>query len=218
MFNTEKELIQIVVAIDQSFAHPYFDLERYLEWKWNGRIRNLLINEHCFRLWNKIEYQKLKDLILEEEKTADYFNVKKDNSIWNEVRGSFSYLEDYEFFSQQNLTILVLEYFQSNSSIPLRNGTLRFFDEPEKEIIYQTKLIYSSLDNNNKFRDDWKSETVVNLANQIYQNKQWDLMPILADALQDEGCDQPILDHMRNPESRFSRGCWILDKILDKRS
>jgi hypothetical protein len=40
--------------------------------------------------------------------------------------------------------------------------------------------------------------------------KAFDRMPILADALQDAGCDNhDILNHCRHP-SEHVRGCWVL--------
>ena len=41
-------------------------------------------------------------------------------------------------------------------------------------------------------------------------------MPILADALQDAGCDNDtILCHCRTEQTHF-RGCWVVDLVLGK--
>jgi hypothetical protein len=41
-------------------------------------------------------------------------------------------------------------------------------------------------------------------------------MPILADALQDVGCDnEDILNHLRSPGPHIL-GCWVLDLVLGK--
>jgi hypothetical protein len=62
----------------------------------------------------------------------------------------------------------------------------------------------------------WLTSTVVALAKGIYEERAFDRMPILADALQDAGCDHPdILDHCRGPGPHV-RGCWVVDLILDK--
>jgi hypothetical protein len=42
------------------------------------------------------------------------------------------------------------------------------------------------------------------------------LLAVLADALEDAGCDNPdVLDHLRGP-GPHARGCWVLDRLLGK--
>ena len=42
-------------------------------------------------------------------------------------------------------------------------------------------------------------------------------MLILADALQDAGCDNTdILDHCRDPQATHVHGCWVVDLVLGK--
>ncbi len=60
----------------------------------------------------------------------------------------------------------------------------------------------------------WLTSNVLALANGIYTEKAFDRMPILADALQDAGCDnEDILNHCRQPGVHV-RGCWVLDLVL----
>ncbi len=62
----------------------------------------------------------------------------------------------------------------------------------------------------------WRTSTVLALADGIYQEKAFDRMPILADALQDAGCDnEAMLDHCRSEEPHV-RGCWVVDLLLGK--
>jgi hypothetical protein len=62
----------------------------------------------------------------------------------------------------------------------------------------------------------WNDGTVVKLAKTIYDNRRWEVMPILADALEDAMCtDRDILDHCRGPGPHV-RGCWVVDLILGK--
>ena len=62
----------------------------------------------------------------------------------------------------------------------------------------------------------WQSATVLSLATGIYEEKAFDRMPILADALQDAGCDnEEILNHCRQP-GVHSRGCYVVDLLLGK--
>jgi hypothetical protein len=62
----------------------------------------------------------------------------------------------------------------------------------------------------------WLTETAVALANGIYEERAFDRMPILADALEDAGCDHAdILSHCRG-DGPHVRGCWVLDLLLGK--
>jgi hypothetical protein len=61
----------------------------------------------------------------------------------------------------------------------------------------------------------WAS-TVVALAKQMYESSDFSAMPILADALQDAGCDiEAVLSHCRGLEPHV-RGCWVVDLVLGK--
>jgi hypothetical protein len=62
----------------------------------------------------------------------------------------------------------------------------------------------------------WLTSTAVSLAGGIYADRAFDRLPILADALQDAGCDDvDVLGHCRGPGPHV-RGCWFVDLILGK--
>jgi hypothetical protein len=62
----------------------------------------------------------------------------------------------------------------------------------------------------------WLTLHVVELAQTIYDDRGFDKIPALADALEEAGCDhQEILAHCRGLKSHV-RGCWLLDLILGK--
>ena len=64
---------------------------------------------------------------------------------------------------------------------------------------------------------DWSSSTALDLAAHIYASREFAVMPILADALQDAGCeDDRVLAHCRDAKQLHARGCWVLDAILGK--
>ena len=62
----------------------------------------------------------------------------------------------------------------------------------------------------------WNDACVVKLAQAIYEEHRFADLPILADALADAGCTDPILlEHCRGPGPHV-RGCVVLDLLLDK--
>jgi hypothetical protein len=64
------------------------------------------------------------------------------------------------------------------------------------------------------FAPDWQTSTAIAIARQMYDTRDFAAMPILADALQDAGCEEAaVLDHCRGPGSHV-RGCWVVDHVL----
>jgi hypothetical protein len=62
----------------------------------------------------------------------------------------------------------------------------------------------------------WLTSAVVALAGGIYADRAFDRMPILADALEDAGCeDTDVLSHCRSGGPHV-RGCWVVDLLLGK--
>jgi len=67
------------------------------------------------------------------------------------------------------------------------------------------------------FSQEWRTETAAGLARQMYRSRKFSALPILADALQDAGCeDEHLLSHCRGPAPHV-RGCWVVDLVLGKR-
>jgi hypothetical protein len=68
------------------------------------------------------------------------------------------------------------------------------------------------------FAPEWRTDTVKTLAKQMYDAREFSAMPILADALQDAGCDnEAILAHCRSAEHPHLRGCWVIDLVFEKK-
>jgi hypothetical protein len=62
----------------------------------------------------------------------------------------------------------------------------------------------------------WLTSTVTTLARQMYDSRDFGPMPILADALQDVGCNNAdVLSHCRSSDPHV-RGCWVVDLVLGK--
>ncbi|MBA4192542.1 MAG: hypothetical protein C0467_31630 [Planctomycetaceae bacterium] len=63
----------------------------------------------------------------------------------------------------------------------------------------------------------WLTSDVVALATGMYESRDFSAMSILADALQDAGCDNDdVLNHCRDEKQVHVRGCWVVDLVLGK--
>jgi hypothetical protein len=63
----------------------------------------------------------------------------------------------------------------------------------------------------------WRTSTALGIATLMYDSREFNAMPILADALQDAGCeDDAILSHCRDENGIHVRGCWVVDLVLGK--
>lgn len=61
---------------------------------------------------------------------------------------------------------------------------------------------------------EFVSEDVARWARGIYDERSFDELPVLADALEERGCDDvAALSHLRGDGSHY-RGCWALDAVL----
>ena len=66
------------------------------------------------------------------------------------------------------------------------------------------------------FDPRWQTSDTVGLAQAIYEDRAFERLPILADALMDAGCeDEQIISHCRG-EGPHVRGCWVVDLVLGK--
>jgi hypothetical protein len=62
----------------------------------------------------------------------------------------------------------------------------------------------------------WLTPTVVKMAQEISDDRAYNRMPSLADALEEVGCDNTeILSHFRGSGAHV-KGCWVVDALLGK--
>ena len=94
------------------------------------------------------------------------------------------------------------------------------YDTGRGEMLFQVDLLRDVFGNPFRpvvFSSEWRTDTAVSLARTMYESREFGAMPILADALQDAGCDNPdILDHCRDTAQVHVRGCWVVDLVLGK--
>jgi hypothetical protein len=63
------------------------------------------------------------------------------------------------------------------------------------------------------FDPRWRTADVVGLARGIYEERAFDRLPLLADALMDAGCDQEDLRAHCRSAGPHVRGCWAVDLV-----
>jgi hypothetical protein len=62
----------------------------------------------------------------------------------------------------------------------------------------------------------WQHGLVVQMARTIYADYRFHELPILADALEEAGCEnREVLDHCRTQPVHV-RGCWVIDHLLGR--
>jgi hypothetical protein len=66
------------------------------------------------------------------------------------------------------------------------------------------------------FAPTWRTPEALALARAVYDERRFEDLPVLADALEEAGCaDRDILGHCRG-KGEHARGCWVVDLVLGK--
>ncbi len=66
-----------------------------------------------------------------------------------------------------------------------------------------------------EFNPAWRTENVVQLTRHAHAEGDFSALPVLADALEEAGCDRAdVLDHLRQREPH-ARGCWAIELVLE---
>jgi hypothetical protein len=97
-----------------------------------------------------------------------------------------------------------------------REEGYRDFPRPA-ELLAPLRCIFGNPFGPVAFDPAWRTDTARILAQQMYDARDFSAMPILADALQDAGCeDERVLNHCREPNRTHVRGCWVCDAVLNR--
>jgi hypothetical protein len=94
---------------------------------------------------------------------------------------------------------------------------VRSRDQEEREQLVLLRDIFGNPFRPVTFDPAWHTDTAVAIASGMYDSRDFSAMPILADALQDAGCENDdILNHCREANGIHVRGCWVVDLVLGK--
>ncbi|MDY3552812.1 hypothetical protein R5W24_001901 [Gemmata sp. JC717] len=116
--------------------------------------------------------------------------------------------------------VLYASELYADSIVPSRLPETAWDEADSAESTAQAELLRDIFGNPFRpvtFSAEWRTGTVVSLAAQMYESRDFSAMPILADAFQDAGCDNnDVLNHCRDPKQVHVRGCWVVDLVLGK--
>jgi hypothetical protein len=63
----------------------------------------------------------------------------------------------------------------------------------------------------------WRGGLVASMAQRMYEARDFADLPVLADALEEAGCDnEEVLVHLHKQGAVHVRGCFVLDLLLNK--
>ena len=83
-----------------------------------------------------------------------------------------------------------------------------------QSVFATAREVLGEADSIDAFDPAWRTSDVQALARGIHADQDFDRLPILADALQDAGCDDhAVFWHCRRPGGHV-RGCWAVDLAI----
>jgi hypothetical protein len=66
------------------------------------------------------------------------------------------------------------------------------------------------------FDPSWRTAQAVAVARAMYEDRKFDDLPLLADALEEAACTDSAILHHCHATGPHARGCWVIDLLLDK--
>jgi hypothetical protein len=175
----------------------------------------------CRRLWDQLTDES-RTLLLLGEKHAD---KKANPSALPTSRGELTFFDDFlsavrmAAYRHDSLEVMINAVTAARSArakASEEKGLDRAYRHEAAAQIELLRDIFGNPFHPVSFSPEWRTGTAVALAKQMYDSRDFGAMPILADALQDAGCDdEQILSHCRGP-GPHARGCWVVDLVLGR--
>src|SRR5262245_16583388 len=190
----------------------------------------------CRRIWSLIVSDEDRSCVEVAERFADNQATREEldaaeakaNAIWQEDAADDArfaclplFWKDVDGLAVSTSTISAVfkqQQTETNKRFDPLGGRRRgACPEEEREQCGFIRDIFGNPFGKPKFNTKWRTDTALSLARQMYESRDFSAMPILADALQDAGCeDEQILTHCRDANQVHVRGCWVVDLVLGK--
>jgi hypothetical protein len=108
-------------------------------------------------------------------------------------------------------------FFDPNTGLPLGRGDPDCRALARWEQCELMRELFGNPFRPAQFDQAWRTHEgglVTHLARDIYDEKRFTHLPVLADLLEEAGCgDETLLAHLHQPGNHL-RGCWALDRVL----
>ncbi|VTR95651.1 Uncharacterized protein (Fragment) OS=uncultured bacterium PE=4 SV=1 [Gemmata massiliana] len=202
------------------------EMAAFIRWRGSERKRRLFLVACARAIWDRVPLGDMRRAVEISERFAD-----------GEVPVHEFYAANALLYATQNPPLVQREWWESGSaekrSVYSHCLMTTFGSQVLAKITeypwHETRLLTEYLQPHllrevfgNPFRavacaPEWSTDTVLALARGMYESRDFSAMPILADALQDAGCDSAdVLDHCRDAAGPHVRGCWVVDLVLGK--
>ena len=127
--------------------------------------------------------------------------------------------EEFDYLDLQNalgVTYILRNALANIAGRRRSKANKRAYSEEAKAHADTVRCIFGNPFRPVVFDGRWRMPQVLALARAMYEDRRFDDMPLLADALEEAGCtEEAILKHCREPGEHV-RGCWVVDLILGK--
>lgn len=174
--------------------------------------RNRCATNRKLALWVSAIRKKCRILTVysnyESWKTGDVSENEVDDLI--EICNSYTYSEHTTVSKIERINLLVDVIGNPFKRLTFDNCPRCTTDDMTER--REKKLLCFGCDGEFNFHR-FLTDSVLSLAQEMYDRDDYSDMPILSDALQDAGCDnEEIMNHVK--KQNHIRGCWLTDIIL----
>ena len=177
------------------------------------------------RVWKSLTLKPVRTAVLTSERYADGLATELELDFFHQQGvARWAQMTQRTSLRKPDLRMRLARMAQAvDSSAP---GPFQFRSEPslsdeEDHYVVALKPCLLRCVAGNPFRPvafdpHWRTADVTALARGIYDDRAFDRLPLLADALMDAGCDHDdVLAHCRS-DGPHVRGCWVVDFVLGK--
>jgi hypothetical protein len=165
----------------------------------------------CYLVWEEMPFFA-RQWVLRAERVAEE-DLPEDTFV-PERRRAYEVAQK----AKQRSVSLASDALAAYAGVGARNVVTTLRSEPERDRLCPLlRDIFGNPFRPVVFAPEWRTSDAVALARQMYDARDFFAMPVLADALQEAGCDnEEVLNHCRATEWPHVRGCWVCDLVLEK--